>query len=125
MNRKQKVVLWIGILTILFMSAYPPWVEKEIKMTPTYSYTITRPGHYGFIFNPPLQADLSAKPPSVQEYEYEGFVLEQPPDGNLSWRIDLCRLGVQWVTVLVVTVGLIVIFVKKKKYPQDGSDSKE
>lgn len=97
MNDKQKLALLIGVLSILAMSIYPPWIKREIEMTPTYSYTITQPGPYGFILDPPPQGDL----------------------------IDLRRLGVQWAAVLVVTVGLIVSLMDKKKYQQDGNESKE
>jgi len=90
MNRNQKIVLYIGLLLILAMSAYPPWLSIETKTTtPFYSDTITRPGSYGFILAPPLQAVV----------------------------IDLRRLGVQLVAVSIITVGLTVSLMDKKKNP--------
>ncbi len=71
MNRKQKIVLWIGIFTIVLMCLFPPWVivlsvgsdrswkeiqrymNNECKITyPFPKKTIIKP-YYGFILEPP------------------------------------------------------------------------
>ena len=93
MNKKQKIVLWIGIAVIVIMGIFPPWVIS--------GYSTGRPiaGSYSLITSPPKMGEAYAK------------------------SIDLYRLGVQWVIVGVITGGLIYTFKdqkdKKTKHEQN------
>ena len=89
MNKKQKLCLWLGIATIVAMAIYPPWVCQDLRLPWTEGYGKVRPGPYTFIVNPPSGSKF----------------------------IDLYRLGIQWITVAVITGGLIFTF--KDKKPKD------
>ncbi len=92
MNKNQKKVIMAGLVVIVLMGLFPPWVHtvnvKTIK--------IERAGNYGFMFSPP------------------------PPEPNLPFlneklwgvRLDVSRLLIQWILVVVIVCGLVV-FLKK------------
>ena len=96
-KNKRLSILWIGILLIVLMGLFPPWVvesEKKTKnylggsMAQEYRYT-TEPGPYSWIGDPPARAKF----------------------------VDLYRLGIQYFVVAVVTAGLIITL-KDKKDPK-------
>ncbi len=91
MSQKQKIVLWTGIIVIVAMGIFPPWLYTQAR----YVEVQTNAGHH-FLLNPPLPQDRV------------GYGI----------RLDTSRLFVQWVIVAVVTVGLIISFQDKK--PKDG-----
>ena len=88
MNRKQVICLWIGIIVIVLLGLYPPWmiiIESQVR------------GDSGFIG------------------KGRHFMLHQY---NKQWQIDTSRLGVQWIIVAVITGGLVVTFSGKKDKKQ-------
>ncbi len=98
MNRKQKICLWVGIVAIVVMGLFPPWVLEYEKQNIVgswegrryeYRYT-TEPGSYSWIGTPPARAKF----------------------------VDLYRLGIQYFVVAVVTAGLIITLRDKK--PKDN-----
>ena len=54
MNKKQKIVLWVGIITAVIMGIYPPWVYESRSGK-------TVPGPYGHIANPPPESYKTAR----------------------------------------------------------------
>ena len=86
MNWKQKICLWIGIVVIVMMGLFPPWMATA----PGEGNYVA--GGYGFILFPRDQF------------------------GESLWlaRIDFGQLAAQWAMVAVVTGGLIVTFADKK-----------
>jgi len=86
MNLGQKICLWIGIVLIVLMGIFPPWVAA----TPGGGNYIG--SGYSFILNPP----------NLQSEEL--------------WRcrIDFPQLMAQWSMVAVITGGLIITFKNKK-----------
>lgn len=98
MNRKQKVCLWIGIIIIVLMGLYPPWVRHHMEEFSYGRYSLTtKPGPYSFIWNLPWGAKF----------------------------INVYRLGVQWAMVAAVTGGFIITFANKKhKKPKDEQNNK-
>lgn len=85
MNRKQLIVLWVGIGLVVAMGAYPPWA---IMSWPHYSGAggkVVSSAWYACIFNPPQLACL-----------------------------DLPRLFLQWgLVVLVTAAGMVSLRAKK------------
>jgi len=84
MNRKQKICLWVGIVAIVVMGLFPPWVflygEKAYA------------GPYGWIGTSPSWLG----------------------SGTKCNFVDLHRLGIQYFVVAVVTSGLIITLKDKK-----------
>lgn len=78
MNKKQKIILWIGIIIIVLMGLFPPY-ERAIILP---SFGPDDPSvriSYGFLFEPPI----------------------------LDVKIDFARLAIQWIIVSVLTAGAI------------------
>lgn len=99
MNKKQKFVLWIGIIILLLMALFPPW---------TTSYEISEMGiHRRGRFDP----DPVEVKESVGGY---GFILSPP---RAAVRVDTGRLLAQWVIVALIKSGLLYTF--KDKKPKD------
>lgn len=89
MNRRQKIVLWIGIAVIVVMGVFPPWL-----------YTTTGNG-------------LNSK----KNAGYSCILFPPPPKGvglRYGISLDVSRLCVQWAIVVVITAGLIVAFKDNK-----------
>lgn len=89
MNRKQKIVVGIGLAIILAMGLFPPWLN-----TVSFQGTIAKkPAGFSFLFHPP---DI------ISDDEFYGVIL------------DSTRLLVQWFLVILVAGGLILIFKESK-----------
>jgi hypothetical protein len=85
MNKKQKIVLMIGIIVFLLIGIFPPWV---LISSPENSARLEGAIGYSFIIFSP----------------------------NHGWcRIDISRLMVEWITMVVVMGGLILLFNDKLK----------
>lgn len=100
MNRKQKVVIWLGALLIVAMGVYPPWVkignfDREATRLQARQYV------YGWIFHPPPAAG------KINEAD-SGNLAEEIGD-TFSWiiQLDLARLLVQWATVCFAVAGAV------------------
>ncbi len=86
MNKNQKRVIMAGLVVIVLMGLFPPWVHtvhvKELK--------IDRAGSYGFLFSPPA-----------------------PDQNNFPWKnmwgvhLDVSRLLMQWILVVIIVCGLV------------------
>jgi hypothetical protein len=84
MNKKQKIVLWIGIAVIVVMGIFPPWVHRG-------GPGVEKSAGYSFILNGP------------ESYAFGWFA-----------RPDISRLFIQWVIVAVITAGLIITVKDKR-----------
>lgn len=92
MNKNQKKVIIAGLVVIVLMGLFPPWIHT-ITDNPL---KIERAGNYGFLLSPP------------------------PPGRNFPFlneniwgvRLDVSRLLIQWILVVVI-VGGLVVFLKK------------
>ena len=91
MNKKQIVVLWIGIAVIVVMCLFPPWHyksgDKLIQGQIDWGYK--------FILTP-------AQAPNPDYEQLKGI-------------IDVRRLFIQILIVGLITTGLIVTFIDRKK----------
>ena len=94
MNRKQKVVFWLGIIVFALMGIFPPWRYTFAALD--RGGGMSKPAGYGFIFDPPTP---------LQDFPPFGIVL----DGS--------RLMVQWLMVAAFTTALIVTLRKKPAPP--------
>jgi hypothetical protein len=93
MTTQAKTALWVGIVIIVAMSLFPPWVVFQTSSSRgvVYSgYTVVYSKGYAPLFMPPES--------------YNSFV-------------DLSRLVVQWVIVAAITLGLVVTLNQKPEAP--------
>lgn len=90
MNLKQKFCLWFGIVTIVIMGIFPPWVS-------TYH--------------------LENRPPSERILCYAHISNVPVPSGSRleGVRLNSLYLFIQWTMVAAVTCGLILTFSEKGK----------
>lgn len=88
LNLKQKIVIIVGIVAIVIMGMFPPWIYTY-KDKSTYSMG---PAGYSFIAIPP------------KSRLYSGYGV----------KLDIPRIVVQWVAVFVST-GLVVFLLWGKK----------
>lgn len=87
MNNKQRIVIAIGVVIILIMGLFPPWVATLDRNHREY------PGDYGLIFSPPDVTDV---------------------ESGYGVHLDISRLIVQWVTVILVVAGIVLILRDKR-----------
>lgn len=100
MNRKQIIVLWIGIAVIVVMGIYPPWTMKSVYANQ-------------------LKGSDTDTIRSLMKFVNEVYypIWPRPLKNNylLFMEIDICKLVVQWIMVATITGGLLVTFKDKKK----------
>jgi hypothetical protein len=135
MNRKQIIMLWIGIAIIVLMCLFPPWLRViEIEG----SRTISRCGYYS-LFNPPvpLMGISQLKHYNLEDknfpFKYDGDLVNRNYNCDLSEqsfgvdyvRVDLQRLGIQCAIVALITVGLLFTFTTKAKWKSQEQKSGE
>jgi hypothetical protein len=101
MNIKQKICLWAGILVIVVMGVFPPWLVEGTRV------------EYWSIFAPPSQC--------VHNVEYlldkiAGHQVQVRESGRrLSAEIITDYLFAQWFMAAAITGGLIITFQEKKQ----------
>jgi hypothetical protein len=106
MNKKQKIITLIGMVTILTMSLFPPWrIVDESTAVPR-----EKPAGYYCLFSPP-------EPPVT--YDEEGR------EDFVSMRLDMSRLAVQWISALFLMAGALYLTHTKGESDFDEEDWEE
>jgi hypothetical protein len=90
MNRQQKLVLIAGLIAILAMGVFPPWIRSDRDH-------VQRPSGYSFVLQSPNQAvdDLLA-------------------NGPVTYQIDVPHLTLQWALMLLL-VSVVVLYLKPER----------
>jgi hypothetical protein len=136
MNGKQKLVCWIGIVVVVLMCLFPPWVrviEVEgscIVSSPFYDFPKGsgdkwwRDKH--FLLSPPEPimniSEIDHNDLMVDKsfpFKYFPDDLFDSPGRRFSVdyiQVDLQRLGIQCVIVALITVGLLCTCTTKEKH---------
>jgi len=99
-NPRQKSVLLVGILLIGLAALFPPW--NLVDQYWPYSRDVERFAGYSFLFAPP------APLPPTRDTRVTATVS----------RIDSRRLAVEWVTIVLVVTGLLLLFRCQAVSPQ-------
>lgn len=87
MNKKQKIVLWLGIIAFVFVSLFPPVIIEGLG---------------------PIRG--------IREYERGfGCLLDPLVNPFLKETIDFPLLAVEWIVIAVVTGGFLITFKDTKK----------
>jgi hypothetical protein len=141
MNRKQKIVLWIGIVIIVLMCLFPPWVRvieiegSRLVSSPFYEFPWDY--DYNHFLSPPKPLMTINRLFDLQDknfpFEYESEYgdrfnevdLSEQSFGVDSVRVDLQRLSIQCAIVALITVGLLCTFTTKAKYEHKEQKSRD
>ena len=122
MNRKQKIVLWIGIFTIVLMCLFPPWI-RVVAFEGNY-ITLASYGHQ-FLLSPPESmlichtSELTQFGVRVSHRVTVGEEERVLPSMSFV-KIDLRCLCIQCAIVAAITIGLLCTFTtKSKRKPQE------
>jgi len=106
MNKKQLIVLWIGIGLIVLMGLFPPFItDSKIKMSFGYEPAKYVRG-YAFFFSDEIPERSRRYNETDVDYREDAFV---------PAHIDITRLLIQWVLVTVITISLVITLKDKKK----------
>lgn len=107
MNKKQLISLWVGIIIIVVMSLFPPWVVnlKDYQINCGYDWIGTPPIYTWSSSEKIFRLPNGPRP--QDEYITKKHIV--------SKHIDISRLCFQWAIVGIITSGLLVTF---KRYPE-------
>jgi len=106
MNMTQRIVLLIGALLFVALGLYPPWHHAGSSVE---KVEITE--RAGYDEKSPIAAAAAAAP---EEYDYSlrySLIFKPPQSAS---RIDLSRLGVEWLCLIVLAGSLIVVLGKRR-----------
>jgi len=113
MNKRQQIIISVGILLVILSGLFP-FYEGEFRRE---GANLEKYMGYHFLFLPPNERDV-----------YEA-VLGRTPSSTISHgHLSVCsshiitsRVWLQIVTVVVASLGLLVLFAEKKN---EGSSNK-
>jgi hypothetical protein len=89
MNGLQRIILWIGIITVVLMGLFPPWTyTMHLSRADGGRMDSEKPAGYYFLFSSP--------PPEL-------------PNLPTGAELDTTRLLIQWFVVSVLTSGFIYL----------------
>lgn len=99
MSPKQKAVIWVGILLIVAMGLYPPWVRTGTYPLQSELQFQTKQYIHGWLFFPPHAAG--------QVNERDAGEAAAKTAAVLYWtvQLDIPRLLVQWTIVAFGALG--------------------
>jgi hypothetical protein len=136
MNGRQKLVCWIGIVVIVLMCLFPPWVRvievegSRIVSSPFYEFPRSSGDKWWrdkrCLLSPPEPimniSEIDHNDLMVDKsfpFKYVGDDLLDSPGRRFSVdsvQVDLQRLGIQCVIVALITVGLLCTFTTKEEH---------
>jgi hypothetical protein len=97
MNRRQKLVLAFGTILVIIAGLFPPW--NFVAAIPRSGNEVKRSAGYGLLFSPPL----------IQSVDGKELNTGWPP-GWIGVEINLPALFAEWITVVLATGGLFLLF---------------
>jgi hypothetical protein len=100
MNPRQRAVILAGVLIVVAIGVFPPWVRSGTSLWSNEFQLQTKQYIYGWIFSPPSAAG-EASQKDVGEAGVEHIA-------TLYWtvQLDIQRLLVQWATVAFGALGI-------------------
>jgi len=120
MNKKQKIILWVGVILITLMAVFPPWIGNKTDESSTTTGLVTNRSEkfigFHFIFSQPKYRQyhpvsykyrngqrVSANPKSYySQHEYQ------------NCRIDFGRFVMQIIPLVLICGGFICTYRDKK-----------
>ncbi len=122
MNKKQKIVLWIGIAVILLIGLFPPWnyvcVQRQSIILPRTSLHYIKDAGYHFLWSPPsyIEGGLP-KTSTYSRLEVEGLPVSEV-------RLNNRRLLAEYIIALPV-LGFLVTFAFGAKHHTQKNQQKK
>ncbi|GAG59526.1 unnamed protein product [marine sediment metagenome] len=120
MNKKQKIVLWVGVIIIVLIGLFPPWNYVCVRRSPvpiSPEYIYIKNAGYHFLWNPPSHlipenrlATLdksNPKPHTFRRLRIENLAVSEV-------RLNNRRLLAQYIIVLPI-LGLLFTFAFRTK----------
>ncbi len=122
MNKKQKIVLWIGIAVILLISLFPPWnyvcVRRQGIPIPKTSFHYIKDAGYHFLWSPPSYIKEGFPETSTHSrLEVEGLLVSEV-------RLNNRRLLAEYIIALPV-LGFLVTFAFGAKHHTQKTQQKK
>lgn len=103
MNQKQRIVILIGIILVLICGLFPPY-EGEIR---TSGENIKKEIGYHFLLSSlsaeKIHNEMLSDYPEAPQYEQSDAM-------RYYAYISTSKYGVQIITIVLVTIGLVFIF---------------
>lgn len=120
MNKKQRIVIIIGIILVLICGLFPPYEGK--KDGTIRANLIRKEGAIGyyFLFSPPSAKDISEKL-SKQVISEKAFIpvvdehLSKEYEQLFVASIMMSKYLIQIITIVLVTTGLVLYFTESEK----------
>lgn len=117
MNKKQRIVIIIGIILVLICGLFPPYKGKKDG-----TIQIRKEGAIGyyFLFSPPSAKDISEKL-SKQVISEKAFIpvvdehLSKEYEQLFVASIMMSKYLIQIITIILVTTGLVLYFTESEK----------
>jgi hypothetical protein len=117
LNRAQKAVFLIGIIIILLLGLYPPWIH--VCSFDKGKTKEERASIYGPIFNPPAEPIGKFKEKNIIQIlnkDNNDAVMKMLIDFHETYRwnvfLDVPRLLIQWAMVIITVAGLCLVLKK-------------
>ena len=101
----------MGLAVIVALGLFPPWLYGVDSQRPAYSVRAEVPAGYHWVFSPPPLPSTSENCRAVPALG--GIACGQLTAGGYA-RLDYARLLVQWLMVLLVGGGMILLFAERR-----------
>lgn len=109
MNQNQRLIILIGIFLVLLSGLFPAYEGEWRRTGDNYKKYLG----YHFIFNPPDSDFVGEAFRGKSDIGY---------DERYSSQIIASRFFIQIFTILIVTLGLVILFKDQKPYrPHSGT----
>jgi hypothetical protein len=105
----QKKTIGLGIAAFVLMGAFPPWIRVVTTITPASVGTTEDAAGYAFLFSPPEQVHSGYDPFAVNAYVKSLTNSKFELTTNIGFHIDFVRLIIQWIILLVVVGGIVLL----------------
>lgn len=112
MNKRQLIVMWIGIAVMVLMSLFPPFIDTDSKKD---GYNEFRGYHFfttSHFFEPIKQLSSNQGGqlffPLLTTASFRDYLNPKPTGTYYQVEIDFQRLYLQWFLVALITSGAIL-----------------
>jgi hypothetical protein len=112
MNVLQRIIIFAGVSVVLILGLYSPWTATISYLGSEHNTTVHRSAGYHWIFKAPSPADNTTFEATFGDTDT--FRAPRFRD-TLRYEIDTSRLLLEWLMVVLVTVGLLVATKTKRR----------
>jgi len=107
MVHKQRLVLAVGTILVVVAGLFPPW--NFVALITRYGDVVKKPAGHSYLFSGPTMQLVKEKGcATCTEYEVEATTGKDPK--LVGVELDWNPLPAEWITLLLATVGLFLLF---------------